>query len=411
MNRRLRVSAVMASAALAATLLASPTASFAVSRLPATASTSGFLPVATIPFTVTSVASPAEGVAYVAGTDADGAVRLTRVTSDGTTTEIPVPAASTTAPTLTTAGGTTWLLAEELYTLEGTTLTRVAMPTPASMSGARISAISADGPNSLWVAVDGLTHDAELDMDVRTVAALHWDGSAWTQTSTPTWGARTVPWSYADGGRFYVNLVLPVHFGSYSGMVTDGSTWADSTQGGPTRTEWTFASPTDYTMWGSVYSPLGTAAQRGTCTHVVDGTVVPDCVAPDMMVTEAARLADGRVILGGTTADPAAAPGRFMLVEHDGATPQDFPGDIGNEVVELAAETTGSHVWAATLSEGVYSLQRADAGSTEAAPPATPAPTTTSPPAPTPSTDTTTPAPKKTRAPKPTRTPRPAPTS
>lgn len=355
-THRLRAGALAAALTIAVGApLATATASAApsISTLPAASTATAFAPIATLPFPATSVVSPAAGTAYVAGLDTSGIAHLARFAADGARTDIVIPKAGTTqvAPKLTSAGGATWLLTNGIvYRVDGTTLTPVAVPLPA---GASIYGIAADGASSLWVAYQR----SSTTMNTLKGAVHLSDGSSSRTSEIDSYGSLTGP-VWATQGHVFMTSLLPVHYGSYNGYTSTGGEWTSTPLYGQLTADITFASGTDYTVWGGNWSPFGPTT-NGTCTHYVGAVEKTDCVAPAMVVAAATRLADGRVVLGGSTQYPqATAPGSFMVVPAAGGAPVPLAGSIGDRVVDLAAEPTGSGVWAVTVAGSTSTLQR-----------------------------------------------------
>lgn len=173
MRLRRRTLACLATAVLAGSLTAPAQAAPS-----ATGPDRGFSPVSTLPFTATGLASPSEGVVYVAGHAADGAVTVQR-RAGGTTRSFTLPSRATDVQ-VASAGGRTYLLAVDvpravsaLYELVGTTAVPLTLP-----AGYPARSLAIDGPTSLWVAVQ-----RDMRLGAPSAGLVHGDGRTWAPCS------------------------------------------------------------------------------------------------------------------------------------------------------------------------------------------------------------------------------------
>lgn len=378
----IRLVTALASVGLGAALVAPASAA-------ARPAPTGFTPSATLGYSATSLASPTNGVVYVAGTRADGSVVVERRTSS-TVQQVAVTASTSGAEAgsvgvqVTSAGGRTYLLTTgatpALFRIDGLVATPLPLPTPPGTDAwYRPAAIAADGTGLWMTSSTGCTSGACY----YGVTGHRWDGSVWSTASelTPSMTPSTAaPFAYSTGGVGFAlkspdmrSLMAAAQSGGW-----DGSAWVSRSNWAAMTPEyqqyaapyWTFASATDRTMWGYRLpgsAPGATDPAVGECRHVV-GDTTTECPAPQWPVSAAVRRADGSVVLGGAdvtpnapytlrAGTPAATTAGFALVPTPGAAPVALTGSNGDRVVALAAEPTGTAVWALTTSGSTSTLQ------------------------------------------------------
>ncbi|WP_409484849.1 hypothetical protein [Arsenicicoccus dermatophilus] len=382
MNTRTRVLAC--ATALAATMTVAPGTATAAHRVtPAPGHhAGGFAPVTTLDFDALRIASPAAGQSAVAG------IRRADATSEGPLVVATATGRSWTTTTLdataqdvriAASDGKTFVMGvgekPSLWQHDGRRWTRLSLPTTVETMRSMALTSAHGTPVVIGTPTQGAVpagSTASQSLMVTRYADGTWQGRATTFD-----GANPAPGGVAAP---YLALAVQGHVLSTTRQVSGHPVVQDLSTSPATpllafglryRTVldtpagFTAQGPTEVVGWGSrlASDSTGSRTETGLCRRS-SGT---DCPAPPWAVSAATRLADGRDVLGGR--DTAATTDREGTVLRrveggfayaaPGATPTPVAGDPGDTTSSIAAEPTGTTVWALTRAGDLRQVQKA----------------------------------------------------
>ncbi|MCH8612059.1 hypothetical protein [Arsenicicoccus dermatophilus] len=382
MNTRTRVLAC--ATALAATMTVAPgTAEAAHRETPAPGHhAGGFAPVTTLDFDALRIASPAAGQSAVAG------IRRADATSEGPLVVATATGRSWTTTTLdatakdvriAASDGRTFVMGvgekPSLWQHDGQRWT--SLPLPTTVETMRSMALtSAHGtPVVIGTPTQGAVpagRTASQSLVVTRYLEGTWQGKATPFEGTnPAPGGVAVPYlALAVQGHVLATTRQVSGYPQVQDLSTSPATpllgfWLRYRTVLDTPGGFTAQGPTEIVGWGSrqASDSSGGRTETGLCLRS-SGT---DCPAPVWAVSAATQLEDGRTVLGGR--DTAATtdrdgtvrqrvPGGFAYAA-PGTTPTPVAGDPGETTLSIAAEPTGTTVWALTRTGDLRQVQKA----------------------------------------------------